>query len=269
MYVFAGFSLCAIVAIFILRTRSERKQRIAESLDVLRFAFLDLQDLAAEPNATAGHIKDICTDVVNKLSNALTRISRKNCSACIKLVENDLSLSDQAKIDPLARTLSRDDSSRDREQKTFAVKHWIKGNTDFTVLFDQLGTSAPDYFFCNDLPKRRDYINTSIPEGHIRRHSKFPPWDWYYGHKDWVLPYRSTVVFRIAKLVGDGIKQSLSIVGFLCVDSSSTGTFSKNDVNLIRSIADCLYRPVYRYSKLRTTGQQKRVKQDDRIGGKR
>jgi len=64
--------------------------------------------------------------------------------------------------------------------------------------------------------------------------------------------------------------QFLSIVGFLCVDSSSTGTFSRNDISLIRSIADCLYRPVYRYSQLRTASQQKRNKQGDTIvGGKR
>jgi hypothetical protein len=259
MYVFAGFSCCTVVAIFIQRIRSERKQRIAESLELLRWAFVDLQEVAADSNATSGHIRDVCTGVVNKLANALTRISRKNCSACIKLVVNDPSLLDHADIDPIARTLCRDDSSRDREQKIFAAKHWIKKNTDFTVLFDQLqlGTPAPDNFFCNNLPKIRDYMNTSIPEGHVQRHSKLLPLDWYYRRKDWVLPYRSTVVFRIAKLVEDKGRQSLSIVGFLCVDANSTGTFSKNEVSLIRSIADCLYRPIVRYSKLQTTKQTK------------
>jgi hypothetical protein len=107
----------------------------------------------------------------------------------VKLVENDLSLSDQANIDPVAKTFCRDDSSRDREQKTFAVKHWIKKNTDFRVLFDQLGTAAPDNFFCNNLPKLSGYLNTSIPEGHVQRRSRFLPLGWYYRRKDWVLPY--------------------------------------------------------------------------------
>jgi len=268
LYVLAGFCCCAIVALFIQQLRFERKQRIAESLELLRWAFLDLQELAAESSATAGHIRDVCTSVVNRLASALTRISRKDCAACVKLVENDPSLSDQASIDPLARTFCRDDSSRDREQKTFAVKHWIEKNTDFRVLFDQLGTSAPDNFFCNNLPKLPVYLNTSIPESHVQRRSKFPPFDWYYRHKDWVLPYRSTVVFRIAKLLEQKNAQSLSIVGFLCVDSKTTGTFSKDDVSLIRSIADCLYRPICRYSQLRTTVQQKRTKTGDAIGGK-
>ena len=104
MYVFAGFCFCAIFALFVQQMRFDRKQRIAESLDLLRWAFLDLQELAADSTATAEHIRDVCTSVVNKLASALTRISRKDCCACVKLVENDLSLSDQASIDPLAKT---------------------------------------------------------------------------------------------------------------------------------------------------------------------
>jgi hypothetical protein len=268
MYVFASFSFCAIIALFIQQLRFERKQRIAESLETLRWAFLDLQDLAADSSPTAEHVRDVCASVVNKLASALTRISRKDCSARVKLVQNDPSPPDKVDLDLSVRTLCRDDSSRDREQKTFGVKHGIRKNTDFWALFDQLGMgmSAPDHFFCNNLPKFRGYLNTSIPEGHVHRRSIIAPIDWYYRRKDWVLPYQSTVVFRIAMLREQGSSQHLSIVGFLCVDSNATGVFSQDDVSLVRSIADCLYRPVARYSQLRTTSEQRRCKQT--TGGK-
>jgi hypothetical protein len=263
MYVFAAFCLCAIIALFIQQLRFERKQRIAESLETLRWAFLDLQELAADSSPTAEHVRDVCASVVNKLASALTRISRKDCSSCVKLVQNDPAPPGNVELDLSVRTLCRDDSSRDREQKTFGVKHWIRKNTDFWILFDQLGMgmSAPDHFFCNNLPKLRGYLNTSIPEGHVHRRSKFLPLDSYYRRKDWVLPYRSTIVFRIAKLREQGNSQQLSIVGFLCVDSNATGVFSRDEVSLVRSIADCLYRPVNRYSQLKTTSEQRRSKQ--------
>lgn len=268
MYVFAIFGLCTIIALFIQQLRFERKQRIAESLEILRWAFLDLQDLAADSTSTAEHVSDVCASVVNKLASAVTRISRKDCSACVKLVQNDPGPAVNAELDLSVRTLRRDDSSRDREQKTFGVVHTVKQNTDFWALFDQLGKgmSAPDHFFCNNLPKLRGYLNTSIPERHAQRHSNFPPFDWYYRHKDWVLPYRSTVVFRIAKLLDQGNSQHLNIVGFLCVDSSATGVFSQDEVSLIRSIADYLYRPVHRYSQLKTAAEQKKTEQA--TGGK-
>lgn len=268
MYVFAAFGVCTIVALFLQQLRFERKQRIAESLEILRWAFLDLQDLAGDSSSTAEHVRDVCASVVNKLASAVTRISRRDCSACVKLVQNDPAAPGDVELDLSVRTLCRDDSSRDREQKTFGVLHSVHQNTDFWALFDQLGKgmSAPDHFFCNNLPRLIDYRNTSIPEGHARRRSKFPPLDWYYRRRDWVLPYRSTVVFRIAKLLEQGNSQNLNIVGFLCVDSSATGVFSRDEVSLIRSIADCLYRPVNRYSYLKTATEQRRNKQA--TGGK-
>ena len=44
VYVFAPiFCFCAIFALFVQQMRFDRKQRIAESLDLLRWAFLDLR----------------------------------------------------------------------------------------------------------------------------------------------------------------------------------------------------------------------------------
>ncbi len=261
VYVCVVVTISSVVALGLQQMYFDRKQRLADSLATLRWAFLDLQELAATSQPTAEHIKDTCTTAANKLATTLTQIARKSCTVCIKLVENDPNSPEGARIDPLVTTLCRDDGSRDRELKTFSVKHWIKDNTDFQALFDQLGTALPDHFFCNNLLRLQGYKNASIPANSTPPKSRVPGLSWYYSRKHWPLPYRSTVVFRIARLRESSESKQLSIVGFLCVASNHINVFSKNDLNVIAIMADCLYHPVTRYSQLKTANRTRKRKQ--------
>jgi hypothetical protein len=257
MYVFAILSFLLLVLLGIQHQRGVRNRRIVKAFESIRWTYVDLQDLAAwlnDSNITAEKIQQQCAVVVDKVAKALSEITSTNCSVCIKLVENDLESTGGAAIRPKVITLCRDDSSRHRDEAMSSVDHWIDKNTAFKKLFQNLGTASPDSYFSNNLVVEEKYENTSIPADWKPRSSRIPLVSKYYRHKDWPLPYRSTVVFRIAGIAFNQTR----ICGFLCADSPRTGIFDRNhDLQILKSMAGCLYQAVQHYSIIRTHNKSK------------
>ncbi|MFL6388889.1 MAG: hypothetical protein ACJ71U_15510 [Terriglobales bacterium] len=266
MYTFAATSLLLILAIAIQHQRGVRNRRIVKAFEKIRWTYIDLQHLASllnDPQISAEKIQQQCEVVVDKIAKALSEVAGANCSACIKLVENDFGSQDGTPVRPRVTTLCRDDSSRHRDLAASAVDHWIDQNTAFKKLFENLGTASPDYYFCNDLTKEKNYENTSIPQKWKPQDSHIPLLRNHYRRKKWPLPYRSTVVFRIAGVAPNSGDHRATICGFLCADSKGTGIFDKDhDLEILKSIAGCLYQSVQRYSTIQTETKSRREKHE-------
>jgi hypothetical protein len=264
MYTFAGLSFCLLVAVGLQHRRGARNRRIVKAFEKIRWTYVDLQHLAAllnDPQISSEKIQKQCEGVIDKVAKALSEVTAANCSACIKLVENDLDSHDGASVRPMVTTLCRDDSSRHRDLAVSSTEHWIDKNTAFRKLFENLGTASPDNYFCNNLVSEKNYENTSIPSNWKPRTSRIPFLNTYYRRKDWPLPYRSTVVFRIAGVTPNSADDRAKICGFLCADSERIGIFDRDhDLEILNSIAGCLYQPVQRYSMIQTEKKAKEGK---------
>ncbi len=125
-------------------------------------------------------------------------------------------------VEPLAN--SREDNLPDVAE--------IKGNTDFLRILN----GAP-HFFCNDLSALGGYKNSHF--------------EWPLEKEDY--PYRSTIVWPIVGPMSErhqtpGAPVKTSIIGFLCVDSATPGTFDAAlDVSTGAAVANAMYSPLRRF----------------------
>jgi hypothetical protein len=124
----------------------------------------------------------------------------------------------------------------------------IEGNEDFHSIFIE----EKHYFIENDLPRYINYLNTSFDRvgGYWRgsswfQRTFFPAWGW-------PLPYRSTMVFPIQQKDSETFAfDPPGCIGFLAIDSRFRNVFRERfDCPIGLSLADALFRPLYRYVSL-------------------
>lgn len=241
----AKFSIGLISSFFVILAvllvtqefRYSRKARYAEALEYLNHIALEIKTCAVKDPVSTCEMKNVCAVVVDQLANIFSLVTATRCSTCIKLIElphgNELHLQ--------VVTLCRDRISREREDRSSTLEHWVHQNTDFEQLFDNAGTPRGDVFFANNLPGKRDYKNSSFAIRGTPTNVGVPIIGDIVRNFTWTLPYKSTIVVPIRPQY-DPQKREKSLVGYLCVDSRSRGAFRRRyDIDVIGGIAICLY----------------------------
>ena len=227
-----------------------RKARYADVFPHLNKAFSSLHDAEREPINDASEqnfraaFRDFCTTLAQVFQH-LTGV--KECHVCIKIpikTGNNNRKPEKVK----AKTLVRDAIVLNRDEVDGKViDHILSKNTDFEYIFNNIQTEQGRYFFCNNLPAKTPYKNTSF--------LAFGTSITYFHdnasieerEKDWPLKYRAAINAAVCP----GITQQRNtgtLVGFLCVDSPNKDVFiEKFDAEIISGCADGLYNPLKKF----------------------
>ncbi|MFO0794136.1 MAG: hypothetical protein U0586_08720 [Candidatus Brocadiaceae bacterium] len=186
--------------------------------------------------------------VITSFANAFNLITGTRCRACIKLINNAEPSKKYSELskEEKERVLYVETWVRDIDTKLLETKeepmHWLCGNTDFSELFSAKNPTINNSFFENNLPKRRNYLNTSF-ELYTEPNGR------------WKLPYKSTIVWPIRKITSDQydreegqFTEKQDILGYLCIDSKARKIFNKSyDVNFGAIVADSIFIFLRRY----------------------
>lgn len=243
LVVISGGLIMALIGTHTTYARTARYGRAIPNLNAIHADLFQLVSRSSSP--VQAEIRSSGQRTVDHLSDILSLVSNRRCAVCVKLVT-----AEEHEQQFRATTLWRSHNSQDREAQTQRLDHWLDRNTDFEDLF----ADQRRYFFSNWLPGIRGYKNSSFEA------YGFPPQSHFlYGlvrHFGWTLPYRSTIVCAIrprpAVPVDEDATQNL--IGYLCVDSRRSRTFSEDDdVALLQGVAESLY-PVIRF--MRESGRR-------------
>ena len=247
------FSMFLLALIIWREYTYARKARYAETIKDLAEISRSLQSAAAG-DPTRSEIRSACERSLNSLATILSLITATRCSACIKVIDA-AEAAEGTDVRPQVVTMCRDRGSGDSRKK-LTTEHWIDQNTDFEQLHENAGKPSGRAFFSNYLPGLRDYKNSSFKVYEKPTSFDVPVLSDVVRHLTWTLPYKSTIVAAISGSqveLGDGS----GLVGYLCVDSRSSGAFSRRyDVELVTGIADCLFDLIDRYIAPESAQQQ-------------
>lgn len=246
--IFLGtFALYFLVVVLIYQIIWGRKVRYAEVLPHINLGFSYLHEEIRSDHPDLEKIATTCERICTQLTHAFSIISGTPCSISIKVLSQKKDIGkDNTKIKVL--TLARDQQSASFRGYPSHVDHWLDENTDFRILLEMISTPRGRYFFCNQLPFRKNYQNTSIAQyGGEPKAWNIPGWKHFVRHWRWPLPYKSTIVVPICPALSNKRVQK-NLIGYLCVDSPKLGAFKKQyDVDLMEGVADGLYNLVSSY----------------------
>jgi hypothetical protein len=145
-------------------------------------------------------------------------VTGTNCRVAIKILGGS--------GNSFVKTLARDSASAQschEKDKSEGKQHTVVKNTDYNLILN----GGRSYFFCNNIPSSKEYINTSKDE---------------YGEK---LPYAAAIVLPVRSANSqqcEGATDKYRCLGFLAVDSAARNAFlEKYDVQLGAIVADALY----------------------------
>lgn len=236
--------------------RYSRKARYAEAVYYLRDAFARLNSAATPESLPTSQIADACQAALDRLAHIFLLVTGTRCRVCIKLFETPGEGQEDQETRPAVFTLVRDrmssdDIRRQRRANSPQTKHLVDENTDFREIY----SNGQNFFLCNNLPRLRDYSNTSIKHYGGDPASRPPlivgPWAFW---RNWKLPYISTLVVPIMPATAattDTEQHGLTEVGYLCVDSPARGVFQRRyDVPLMEAFSDAIYPLLRRYHSL-------------------
>ncbi len=235
------FSLVVVTAILLVvqEIRFARKRRYAEALTSIRsavYAINERQVVDAE----------VALAVLGKLaeytSQAFTIVTGRHVGVCIRTVG--------ATVDPIGtrrdyaedvcrdlRSVERGQSVRYRRlkrQDSPDLTHYVDESTAYSYLSESFGTPGMDFYLCNNLAMEKGYRSASFKRFGQPRSSRFLLYNEYLRSTTWPLPYRSTLILALGSL-SNTEPQTQVHVGFLCLDSESTGPFYKRyDKELLR-----------------------------------
>jgi hypothetical protein len=233
------FSISLFSFVIIQEFRYSRKARYSEAMYSVHSCIHFLRDFHCDFNSICKEIdcKHALSQVITSFANAFSLVTGTHCRACIKTIEirNKTQEQFQSINDPKERvkylyvtTFCRDSASALGKSADDEYTHPINGNTDFLELYLDVNKRM---FISNDLNSEKGYQNSSLQ-----------------ANKE--LPYRSTIVWPIRKLVykqdiemKKGIfNQEQDIIGYLCIDSASRNVFLKRyDFEMGAIVADALF----------------------------
>jgi len=247
---FLLYFLILLVYLGFITFRYSRKARYAEATEAVhnalhaaRDAYHYLEWCRSPEKENIQFDEKRCCDalriVLTAVSTAFSITSGTRCRATLKVIgqdEND---------DLYVVTKARDSVSHancEHLDRGEGRRHLIKKNTDFHLIVE----GKHNYFFCNNLQKYPDYLNTNYDE-----YSKTQK-------KPWPLPYRSTIVWPIryvwTKEERDEhgeISCNDDLYAFLTVDSSAPNAFNeRHDFQMGAGLADALFPVLDAYAKL-------------------
>jgi hypothetical protein len=161
------------------------------------------------------------------------RIKGYKCGVCIKLITND-------KFQPTAKTVARDDYSKNENNRTSTDSsiHKIELNTDFKKITNEVARGMTNtHFLSNDLISEQQYDNSNLPLNYnsnaSRRQKK----------AHWKLKYQSTIVVPILPLKNQDAEKYV-LKAFLCIDAPRKKSFNKTDLMIMRGVADGLFNKI-------------------------
>lgn len=250
------FSMIIVVAFVFREFQVARKEKYANITEKLHDIFHDIRNLqtlmaSAYPDGeiakddAARHIaecKSKLTDILNNAANIFHMLTSTRCRASIKCIfdHHDYILY----LDTLCRDHTSANRWRDLDNKR--VREDVDKLEDNLTLRKILTEDTPSWhYFCNDLTSSSsNYHTTSTQayEDYYRSKSSERKW---LNPRQWVLPYKSTIVCAIRQPPIDRFPDNVEAVGLLCIDSESRNVFVEQwDVQLCFAIADALYHPV-------------------------
>ena len=206
----------------------DRAARYGQTLSLINEGFAAIHTLnRRDDTVTRDGIVAACEKLCGKLAQAFSTVTGTACCVTIKMVAIDA-----AGDEPKAIALCR---SSDERSSSDSVSHPISKNTAFMEIFEHICAPRGKYFFCNNLPLRYRYENTSFQ---------------VYGEPDenplarywrWPLPYKSTIVVPICP-DNRADRGGGTLIGFLCVDSNAPLAFRRSyDVDLMLGVSGGLY----------------------------
>lgn len=240
----------AFVVIFFQHFCYARKARYSEAIrifhpiaHILRDAYYNIEQMDQDAfEVTLGKILDA-------VGAGFERVTGTQVRVCIKRLKVEGGLEALKEQTPLRRSdiihadLFVNDNHSTSPEKIDADppddKNWLTRNSAFCSIFN----GRNNYYIENNIPlayKRHRYESSSFA-----RYGQGRP-----GKPKWVLPYRSTIIWPIRKLVGkkygparrEPLLERHDIFGFLCVDSESRYVWaSRYDPEMGAAVADMLY----------------------------
>ncbi len=219
---FCGIFILAIIALTVEEFRWHRKARYAEASEKVHNALHALRDAFwnVEEGESEHSIRLALRTSLSAIASAFSLISGVHCRACVKIILIDDLNAGQAR--PYVETLARDN-----DDPNPAMRHprdFVDANTDFWLLMKRPELRC---FVCNNLRREPGYTNSHWPEK---------------VDGNTTLRYNSTIVWPIRKLIEQPGNPEAELLGFLCVDSVSTGAFwERYDFSIGAGLADALY----------------------------
>jgi hypothetical protein len=232
-----------MIALFATHVTYSRRARYGRIIPSLNEIHSDLFQLVSRGGlSVAAARRATCQQAVDHLSDIFGLVTGRRCAVCVKAI-----VTEDHESQFRAQTLWRSRNSQDRENPSQRSRHWLDKNTDFEALFAE----ERRYFFSNWLPGIAAYKNSSFevygnpPDGNI------PIIGGLIRGARWTLPYRSTIVCAIRPRPTHPSDEDATqdVIGYLCVDSRRSRTFSEDDdVELLQGVAELLY-PIIRLMK--------------------
>ncbi|WP_156092604.1 hypothetical protein [Rhodovibrio salinarum] len=252
----AALAIIAIAALGAFGVREVtflKRRRVANTVNEQRAASETLRDLSTYlDNVLTDHhegrslsyreqdwaVEEFC-GLLDYYSRMFSTITSTRCRATIKLifVENH-----ELYVYALARDKISSHEMSTRDERRLELRHdRLEDNEDFKKLF------LPDF------ADSGFYLNNYLPYMNSYESSSLTFWQEIEGdNSEWPLPYRSTVVWPIRQDQRRSIGEDESLcIGFLAVDSDSTGVFDQRwTVPIGKTLANSLYHVLLLYNEL-------------------
>lgn len=182
-------------------------------------------------------------NVLDNLCSLLKTLTRKEVSACVKIINpNDNLTFDSATVSTFCRS-SNSNPERFILDETYLEVEYIKDNTIYNEIVSP-GRSQGSFYEC-DL---REYVRSLEKKGEKFLNTN-PEWQKYY-ESAVVVPIR----FLNRRSPKDTDQDSYTLLGFLCVDSMSRNAFLQSKqayyTSIIRADADAFAVILWNYKRI-------------------
>jgi hypothetical protein len=238
------------IFLFVQSFRYARKARYADAIrtfhpiaHIFRDAMYNIEDMSESDFALT------LQKVLSAFVSGMEIATGTKVRVCIKLLKVEGGIGALEEVDKVrqneliyAESYVNDPHSSWPE-KDYSQYPYDKDRLSCNTAFGSILKGETDYYFENNIPrayKNHEYENSSF---HTYGQGKL-------GKPGWVLPYRSTILWPIRKLLdknqGRAHRQTFvekhDVLGFLCIDSASRNVWSSRyDGQIGASLADFLY----------------------------
>lgn len=212
--------------------RLQRDAHFAAAMPTVRLAFEKLREASHAGNVGgSAQFKEHIKDSLDEISKSFAIITGSVCRTSVKEIlymasgvatkQTGTAEGDETQF--IVKTYCRNNTYHESQSQSGATVDRVILNTDFKMIFDE--SNEVDYFFCNDIPNSKHYINSHMRDNDVTS-----------------LPYRSTIVWPIQRSTGPDEGRRFDLWGFFCVDSMGVNVFNEGtDISLGAAYASTLY----------------------------
>ncbi|MDD5063909.1 MAG: hypothetical protein PHQ35_04005 [Phycisphaerae bacterium] len=240
----------AIIFAFIQSLRYARKARYADAIRIFHPIAHILRDAMYHINTmNESEFGITLKNILSALTSGFEIVTGTKVRACIKLLKVDGGIAGLQGLDidhrreKIYAELFVHDSNSDWPNKNYSTYPNDKDRLSCNSAFCSLFRGDCNFYLENNIPRAyryRAYENSSFTT-----YGKG-----IQGSRSWVLPYRSTILWPIRKLLKPTestphrktLIETHDVLGFLCVDSASRNIWtSRYDAEIGAAVADLLY----------------------------